>query len=52
MTSLDYLKQTGTVIVSDSGDFEGVYSACFSSSRLTADSTGIGVYKPQVRPLP
>ncbi|KAJ7289441.1 hypothetical protein C8J57DRAFT_1277704 [Mycena rebaudengoi] len=24
MTSLDYLKQTGTVIVSDSGDFEGI----------------------------
>lgn len=24
-TSLDYLKQTGTVVVSDSGEFEGTY---------------------------
>lgn len=26
-TSLDYLKQTGTVVVSDSGDFECAYNA-------------------------
>ncbi|TFY83089.1 hypothetical protein EWM64_g931 [Hericium alpestre] len=33
-TSLDYLKQTGTVVVSDSGDFE-------------MECLAIGVYKPQ-----
>lgn len=50
-TSLDHLKQTGTVVVSDSGDFE-----CESSSSsiqhiryLTSrsNSAAIDVYKPQ-----
>lgn len=30
-TSLDHLKATGTVVVSDSGDFECEYLAAFAS---------------------
>ena len=47
-TSLDQLKQTGTVVVSDSGDFECGFS-CFSEffNHLNFRETAIDVYKPQ-----
>ncbi len=47
-TSLDQLKQTGTVVVSDSGDFECGF-LCFSEffTRLIFHETAIDVYKPQ-----
>jgi hypothetical protein len=47
-TSLDQLKQTGTVVVSDSGDFECGFS-CFSEffNHLNFSETAIDVYKPQ-----
>jgi len=48
-TSLDQLKQTGTVVVSDSGDFECGFS-CFSKFLQLLKfprETAIDVYKPQ-----
>lgn len=48
-TSLDYLKQTGTVVVSDSGDFECKLPIPFLVKvRLIGDYLAIDVYKPQV----
>jgi hypothetical protein len=47
-TSLDYLKQTGTVVVSDSGDFACEYLISETSNRTTQhQNTAIDVYKPQ-----
>lgn len=51
-TSLDALKQTGTVVVSDSGDFECECRSALRSSfgeALTSDvhRAAIDVYKPQ-----
>jgi len=51
-TSLDQLKQTGTTVVSDSGDFESklVIVLVPSLSPPNADRvSAIDVYKPQVR---
>lgn len=47
-TSLDQLKQTGTVVVSDSGDFEcgSLYFSEFFN-HLNSRGTAIDVYKPQ-----
>lgn len=52
--SLDQLKSCGTVVVSDSGDFEckSVPSTPIDLPRssLKFEFTAIGVYKPQVYP--
>ena len=52
-TSLDQLKNTGTTVVSDSGDFA---CKCLNStlprSRSAQLSTAIGAYKPQVKLTP
>ena len=53
-TSLDYLKQTGTVVVSDSGDFECKLSfrrhvdAHIARILMSLPCLAIDVYKPQV----
>lgn len=44
-TSLDLLKQTGTVVVSDSGDFESLY--LFFTHPSAYLIVAIDVYKPQ-----
>jgi hypothetical protein len=47
-TSLDQLKQTGTVVVSDSGDFEcGFLYFSEFFNHLNFRVTAIDVYKPQ-----
>lgn len=59
-TALDQLKQTGTVVVSDSGDFEGEYHdqgdihqllhldiSFFASKHTDHNRIAIDVYKPQ-----
>ena len=61
-TSLDYLKATGTVVVSDSGDFECKPtrfhpSWCLTNHQsipttLPALLAAIDAYKPQVREFP
>ncbi len=50
--SLDQLKQTGTVVVSDSGDFECtcILPAFQDKIGWPCNFSAIDVYKPQVRP--
>lgn len=50
-TSLDLLKQTGTVVVSDSGDFECMFAIAHHLDHALIFwliLSAIDVYKPQV----